>query len=80
MKPMTKWSFSRNDGGASLLCDGVEVAHVPNIFSSDAANHGIPLGGMARAKWLCDILEKVNVLKEKTYDSTNDMGKGRKKK
>ena len=56
------WTFSRNDGGAYLLYDGVEVAHVPNIFSSDAENHGIPLDGMKRAKWLCDMLEKVNVV------------------
>jgi len=64
MTPMPKWTFSRNDGGACLLCDGVEVAHVPNIFSSEAANHGIPLGGMARAKWLCEILDRKDAVPE----------------
>jgi hypothetical protein len=64
LKPMHKWTFSRNDGGAYLLCDGVEVAHVPNMFSSEAANHGIPLGGMARAKWLCEILERKDAVPE----------------
>ena len=58
------WTFCRNDGGAYLLYDGVEVAHVPNMFSSEAANHGIPLGGMARAKWLCEILERKDVVSE----------------
>ena len=58
------WTFCRNDGGSCLLCDGVEVAHVPNMFSSEAANHGIPLGGMARAKWLCEILERKDAVPE----------------
>ncbi len=56
------WTYRKNDGGAYLVYKGVDVAHVPEIYSSDAESKGIPLGGMARARWLCDMLEKVNVV------------------
>lgn len=56
------WTYRKNDGGAYLVYKGVEVAHVPEIYSSDAESNGIPLGGMARARWLCDMLEKVDAV------------------
>lgn len=56
------WTYRKNDGGAYLVYKGVDIAHVPEIYSSDAESKGIPLGGMARARWLCDMLEKVNVV------------------
>jgi hypothetical protein len=56
------WTFRKNEGGAYLIYKGVEVAHVPEIYSSDAESRGIPLGGMARARWLCDMLERVNAV------------------
>ena len=55
---MGKWTVVRNDGGAYLCLDGMEIAHVGNIWSSYHANKGIPLNGFKRAKWLCEILNQ----------------------
>lgn len=52
------WDFVKNDGGASLRYKGINVAHVPNIFDSEAASKGLPLNGMKRAMWLCEQLNR----------------------
>lgn len=53
-----KWTAVRNDGGACLCLDGMEIAHVGNMWSSYLLNEGIPLNGFKRAKWLCEILNQ----------------------
>ena len=63
-----KWTAVRNDGGACLCLDGMEIAHVGNVWSSDYANTRIPMNGMTRAEWLCGILNR----KSKGEDKRNE--------
>ena len=63
-----KWTAVRNDGGAYLCLDGMEIAHVPNTYSSELQESKIPLDGMERAKWLCEILNQ----KTKGEDKRNE--------
>lgn len=53
-----KWTVVRNDGGAYLCLDGMEIAHVGNVWSSDYVNSHIPMNGVTRAEWLCGILNR----------------------
>ena len=53
-----KWTVVRNDGGAYLCLDGMEIAHVGNVWSSDYANSRIPMNGVTRAQWLCGLLNQ----------------------
>ena len=63
-----KWTAARNDGGAYLCLDGMEIAHVGNMWSSYIADKGIPLDCFKRAKWLCEILNQ----KTKGEDMRNE--------
>lgn len=65
---MGNWTAVRNDGGAYLCLDGMEIAHVGDVWSSNHANNGIPLNGFKRAKWLCEILNQ----KQKEEDLPNE--------
>lgn len=51
-----QWTFERNPGGASLMFNGVYVAHVGNVYCSSLQELGIPENGMSRAKWMCGLL------------------------
>ena len=63
-----KWTAARNDGGAYLCLDGMEIAHVGNMWSSYLANKGIHLNGLKRAKWLCKILNQKTMGEDKSNE------------
>ena len=56
---MPKWTVKQNYGGAYICLGDIEIAHVPNIYSSELLGSKIPMDGMERAKWLCDILNDI---------------------
>ena len=65
---MPKWTVKKNYGGAYICLGDIEIAHVPNIYSSELLESKIPMDGMNRAKWLCEILKQ----KTKEEDKRNE--------
>lgn len=58
---MGKWTVKKNYGGAYICLGDIEIAHVPNTYSSELRESKIPMDGMERAKWLCDILNGTKI-------------------